>query len=220
MALLKELFSNNAVSLLAAPITSTDTSLQVLTGMGGLYPSPGPNEYFSITLEDQSATVREIIYVTGRSGDTLTFSLGDRGREGTTVQNWSASSGHDTLVDHRLTAGCIANKLSNDYANTSYPALHDYKTALDHLLSASPSVPSGSVLYNQEFTLTPGISNTIVQLNNAFRPNGTAVFVGGLRQKLGVDYAETGISEITLNFVLTQTMIDEGQSVTVDIVTP
>jgi hypothetical protein len=101
---LKQLFTNNAVSLLTAPITATSTSLTVMTGYGALYPNPGPNEYFLVTLENQTASVREIIKVTGRVGDTFTFTLADRGQEGTTALPWAASSGNDTLVDHRVTA--------------------------------------------------------------------------------------------------------------------
>lgn len=60
---LTQLFSNNAVSLLAAPISATATSLTVMAGYGSLYPQPTGNgsDYFLITLEDQHASVREII---------------------------------------------------------------------------------------------------------------------------------------------------------------
>lgn len=104
MAYDTQLFTNNAVSLLAAPISASSTSLQVMAGYGQLFPNPGPGEYFLITLEDQSATVREIIKVTSRTGDTLHFTLADRGQEGTTLHSWSATLGNDTLVDHRITA--------------------------------------------------------------------------------------------------------------------
>jgi hypothetical protein len=101
-----QLFANNAISLLAAPITVISTSLTVITGHGALYPQPtgDGSDFFLITLEDQSATTREIIKVTGRVGDTLLFNLADRGQEGTTVQAWSSNPGHETLVDHRVTA--------------------------------------------------------------------------------------------------------------------
>lgn len=101
---LQQLFTNNAVSLLAAPITATSTSLTVMAGYGALYPNPGPNQYFLVTLENQTATVREIIKVNSRVGDVLSFTLADRGLEGTTAQAWGASIGNDTLVDHRVTA--------------------------------------------------------------------------------------------------------------------
>lgn len=104
MAYDTQLFTNNAVSLLSAPITASATSLTVMAGYGNLYPSPGPGEFFLVTLENQTGTAREIIRVTGRVGDTFTFPLGNRGQEGTPALAWSASSGNDTLVDHRVTA--------------------------------------------------------------------------------------------------------------------
>lgn len=100
---LLQLFSNNAVSLLNAPISASSTSLQVQPGLGALFPQPSqPGEFFLVTLETIAAPFnREIIKVTGRSGDTLTFSLADRAQEGTVAQAWAAN---DTLVDHRATA--------------------------------------------------------------------------------------------------------------------
>lgn len=99
----KQLFANNAVSLLASPITAASTSLTVMSGYGVLFPQPtSAGEYFLITLEDQSALHREIIKVTGRIGDTFTGLT--RGLEGTAPRAWGASSGDDTLVDHRVTA--------------------------------------------------------------------------------------------------------------------
>lgn len=100
-------FSNNAISLLASPLSAHGTSLTVLPGTGALYPALANDgsDYFLITLENQEATTREIIRVTGRTGDTL-FGI-TRGLEGTTPRSWSASSGADTLVDHRITAGTM-----------------------------------------------------------------------------------------------------------------
>jgi hypothetical protein len=102
MAYDTQLFTNNAVSLLATPINPGDTTLQVMPGYGQLYPAPSAGQFFLVTLEDQSGTVREIIRVTGRSGDLLTGLV--RGQEGTVPRAWSASLGNDTLVDHRVTA--------------------------------------------------------------------------------------------------------------------
>lgn len=103
---LTQLFSNNAVSLLTAPISATDTSLTVMTGHGDLFPQPtgDGSDFFFITLEDQGANFREIIKVTGRVGDTLTFDLSDRGQDGSVARAWTSAAGADTLVDHRVTA--------------------------------------------------------------------------------------------------------------------
>lgn len=101
----RQLFTNNAISLLAAPLGPADTTLTVMSGDGALFPQPAPDgsEYFNITLEDQGATRREIIKVYGRTGDTFTNIV--RAQEGTTAQSWPAGGpGSDTLVDHRVTA--------------------------------------------------------------------------------------------------------------------
>lgn len=98
-----QLFTNNAISLLAAPISASATSLTVMAGFGVLYPQPtgDGSDFFLITLEDQAASVREIVSVTARAGDTFTIV---RAQEGTIARAWSATLGNDTLVDHRVTA--------------------------------------------------------------------------------------------------------------------
>jgi hypothetical protein len=104
MAYPTQLFTNNAISLLAAPIGSGDVTLRVMSGMGALFPQPtgDGSDYFLVTLEDQGATVREIIRVVGRSGDVFTEII--RAQEGTAARAWNAVAGDDTIVDHRITA--------------------------------------------------------------------------------------------------------------------
>lgn len=182
-----QLFSNNAVSLLAAPLSATATSLQVMAGHGARYPAPTGGDFFLVTLEDEAATTREIIRVTGRSGDVLTFSLADRGQEGTTARAWPAGGGADTLVDHRVTA-----------------------ETLRRLQTAA----SGS-LYDQPWALGGGPTPT-VSLPSPFAPGSVRLFVGGLRQKLGADFTETGPAEVTLTFPLTLAEVAQGQAIVVD----
>ena len=313
----RQLFTNNAVSLLAVGINSTQTTLTVLPGHGALYPSPGANQFFAVTLENQAATVREIVHVTARSGDTLTIV---RGQEGTTALSWSATANNDTLVDHRVTADTLY-RLANSYVNPDFTALTDYKEALDYLLSLDPSSPpdltainaaittiqgnittlQGNVLWlnnaltaletrvtevendiepvldsiqtlttlyasigpeleqlqqqlllnnnytNSAFpaitTLSEGLDYllqgnpvagqqeidppvtttlsggiTIVQLPSTYVPGTTAVYVGGLRQKRGVDFVEAGPTVLHLQYPLTDAQIVEGQNVVVDYV--
>lgn len=98
-----QLFSNNAVSLLASPLSIGATSLTVMSGHGAMFPQPSaPGEFFLVTLEDQNSTIREIIRVTARAGDTFSGIL--RAQEGTIPRAWGATIGNDTLVDHRITA--------------------------------------------------------------------------------------------------------------------
>lgn len=73
-------FANNATSQLAAAIDDTDTSLDVLTGEGALFPSLSGSDTFRCTLV--SATDIEIVSVTARATDTFTVV---RGQEGTTA---------------------------------------------------------------------------------------------------------------------------------------
>lgn len=99
----RQLFTNNAAALLASPISDSSTALSVMAGYGSLFPQPiEAGDYFLVTLENETATAREIVRVTGRTGDTFTGLV--RGQEGTTPQAWSATAGSDTLVDHRVTA--------------------------------------------------------------------------------------------------------------------
>ncbi len=94
------IFTNRASSALAGSISNVASSLAVSGGTGTLFPNPGANQFFSITLISASnPNLLEIVYCTARSGDTLSGLL--RGREGTTALGWSA--GDD--VKHLVTAG-------------------------------------------------------------------------------------------------------------------
>lgn len=108
-----ELFTNNAISLLIAPISASDTELTVMTGYGSLFPNPAVGEFFLITLENQAGTLREIIRVTSRIGDRLLFPIENRGQEGTVALSWPSASGNDTIVDHRITAGSMNRTSKN-----------------------------------------------------------------------------------------------------------
>lgn len=107
-----QLFSNNAVSILASPLSTTQFSFSVIAGHGELYPSPSqPGEYFLITLETVDAPLhREIVKVVARTGDTLIIASDGRGHEGTTVRNWLPD---ETLVDHRITADTLKRAFLN-----------------------------------------------------------------------------------------------------------
>lgn len=91
-------FANNAASTLASPITNVDTSLSVATGNGSLFPSLGSGDFFYCTLEN--GATREIVKVTGRTGDVFTIV---RAQEGTTALNWSSGA----TVSHRITAASL-----------------------------------------------------------------------------------------------------------------
>lgn len=200
MAFAVQLFSNNAVTLLAAPISATDTSLTVMSGYGAMFPQPigdGSN-FFLITLEDQSASHREIIRVIGRTGDVFHFSLANRGQEGTVARAWDASLGSDTLVDHRITAETLRLAM--------------------RLPEPGAVIAPGQELVDDTFTFVTGAANTVLTTTQAYAPNSTKIHCAGLRLKRGVDFVESGPSEITLLFVMTQANMDDGSNVVVDYV--
>lgn len=95
------LVANNAVSALAFGISPTATTCALQAGTGALFPNPAPGQYFAITLASAASGgfLREIVYVTARSGDTITTML--RGQEGTTQQGFLAGD----FAWNRFTAG-------------------------------------------------------------------------------------------------------------------
>lgn len=96
------LFANNATTTLASSLSPSDTLVQVATGTGAEFPSPGPGEQFSLTLQDAATgLIEEITYVTAVSGDDLTVI---RGQEGTTALSWGVGD----LASNYWTAGQAA----------------------------------------------------------------------------------------------------------------
>ena len=206
---MRQLFTNNAVSLLGASISASDMTLTVTAGFGTLYPNPGPNEFFLVTLENRAATIREIIKVSQRIGDT--FVIAQRGCEGTGAKAWNVHA-NPTLVDHRATAQTLAD-LANDYENAAFPALQTFPEALDYLLSlATGAIPR---TYNASFVLSYESGQTVITLESNLVIGSSAVFVGGMRQKMGVDYIEQAPNIIRLLYDISTT-IDDGTNVVVD----
>jgi hypothetical protein len=88
------LYTNRAVSTLAAGITNSATSMAVASGQGVLFPVISIADHFYVTLDDNAGNV-EIVKVTARSTDTFTIV---RGQDGTTAQAFSAGA----IVELRL----------------------------------------------------------------------------------------------------------------------
>jgi hypothetical protein len=83
-----QLFSNNALTTLAASITATATSVSMTSGGGSLFPAiTGSNWFIATLVRAASSTTFEVVKVTGRSGDNFTIA---RGQEGTTAITFSA----------------------------------------------------------------------------------------------------------------------------------
>jgi hypothetical protein len=212
-----QLFTNNAVSLLALPISQIALSFTVMEGHGAKFPLPtgDGSDWFLVTFESQDASQREIVKVIGRVGDVFTIDPAGRGLEGTIPQAWAASSGNDTLVDLRLTAETI-RRLSNSYAQASYPAVTNYAEALDQLFNLFSL--TGARLFDQPYTLTEAPGSTVITLNQPYVTGSLAIFIGGLRQKLNVDFTEATPDTFVLNFELTAGMVAEGQNLVIDFI--
>lgn len=117
-----QLFTNNAASTLASGITSGATSLTVQAGDGALFPNPSGSDFFLAYLENPSASKREIVKCTSRSGDVLTIV---RAQEGTTAQAFDSGD----KVELRLTKGTLElfPQASDDFIH-----IRDEKTSGTH----------------------------------------------------------------------------------------
>lgn len=103
-------FKNNASSLLASGILSTDTTLTVSAGQGALFSTISAGQKAAITIEDVSGDI-EVVYCTGRTGDVLTVV---RGQEGTTAIAFASGS----RVENRVTATTLATFLQKTGGDT------------------------------------------------------------------------------------------------------
>lgn len=91
-----ELFANNASALLAVSIDAVETSVQVSSGLGALFPNPGATEFFRVAVEDTDGNI-EYMRCTGRATDLLTVI---RGEESSTAIAFTAG---DARVELRVT---------------------------------------------------------------------------------------------------------------------
>ena len=89
-------FKNNATTALSGNITNSATSIGVTDG--SVFPSLNSGESFFVTFDD--GTNKEIVKVTGRSGNTLTVV---RAQDGTSARAFSQND----AVDLRLTAAVL-----------------------------------------------------------------------------------------------------------------
>ncbi|MDP9112274.1 MAG: phage tail protein [Acidobacteriota bacterium] len=103
-------FSNNASSLLASGIVPSDTIVTVQAGQGSLFPAISSGQIAAITLQDVSGDI-EVVYCTGRTGDSLTVA---RAQEGTTALAFPSGS----RVEQRVTSSTMASFLQKTGGDT------------------------------------------------------------------------------------------------------
>lgn len=127
------LYANNAKTTLAAPVTSTQTTIAVAPGTGVLFPSPTAGQAFKVTLVSaSSSSVYEICLCTARTGDTLTVI---RGQEGTSGQPFVLND----IVGNFDTKGTMDNLIQTDQLQSQY---YQYGVATGTANALATSIPS------------------------------------------------------------------------------
>jgi hypothetical protein len=119
-----ELTSNNAKTTVEASLPASgsgSTTLTVVSGTGALFPQPGTTNFpvgattfFRLSLTDAATqTKREIVYVTARSGDSMTIL---RGQDGTSAQAWAVGD----IAGLFVVSGTQANVMQMEQAQAGY----------------------------------------------------------------------------------------------------
>lgn len=142
----KPLYTNNAFTTLASGISPTDTTIQVASNTGSLFPSPTGSDYFYMTLISVSTGAMEIVKVTERVADVMTVV---RGQEGTTAQ-WFSIGDNSQL---RITAAGMNLAVSGGGGGGG-TAQQAYQIAT-----------AGQTAFTVPFTFTGGGANLYVFVN-------------------------------------------------------
>lgn len=173
------LFANNASSTLAGAISPTALTANLAAGTGVLFPNPSANQYYVDTFVDAATgLLNEIVWVTGRSTDTITIV---RAQEGTTALNWLAGD----IVANFWTAGQAATMLQQgqyQQQSANYAVDAGSANAISVTLSPAPSALSALVgaPVRVKIANTTTISNPTLTVNGLgpltiVNPNGSAI---------------------------------------------
>jgi len=173
----KRLFTNNATTTLASGITNVATTIFLNTGDGALFPSPGTNEFFLVTMVDSSGNI-EIAKCTSRATDTLTVVRAQEGTAGI------AFAGGDVL-ELRNTKGTMEN-FSQLNAPQEYENAHNFNaTTLTDAATISWDLDE-----NQVAEVTLGANRTLGAPTN-MKDGGTYI--------LRIKQDATGTRTLTFN---------------------
>lgn len=179
----KQLFGNNASSLLAASISDSDLTIQVANGFGELFPNPGADEYFLVTLENDNGDI-EIVKVTSRTADLLIVPPGGRGQEGTSAQSWTNGQ---TRVELRLTRGTMETFIQRGGDAMEGDLNMDGNNLIDaKLTGASTQILAGEIVDVPLRGATGDSSNEIRVPTDGSRATagGSAILVEGDTQRV------------------------------------
>lgn len=182
-------FGNNVVSSLAADITASQTTIQVMPGTGAMFAgllnydyandSNPLKVYAKITLTDAKETVLEVCHLTAVNNDMLTVV---RGQEGTAAKGWSLNdvianfatrgSENQFVQIEQLQSGHYTSAVAGGTANgltLSLPATYFLNGSMDWALKTP-------------ILIYPNLSNTgasTLQLTMGGRVLGTYPLVKG-----------------------------------------
>jgi len=143
-------FTNNASTTLASSIGPTDTTIDLATGSGALFPSLAGTEYFYATLLNANQEI-EIVKVTDRTGDQVTVV---RAEDGTSAYSHAAGS----RFELRIVAGFLENVPQFDGVYSD-PAWIDTLSAqkivdefdfVDYVLDADPAIVVGRTSWSED----------------------------------------------------------------------
>jgi hypothetical protein len=216
------LYSNNAQTTLAGPISSTTTTIVLQSGAGALFPNPGNNQYFTITMIPQATGIPgEIMWCTARSTDTLTVI---RAQEGTTGTAYLAGD----AVWNQNTAGTMAGQMQMPVyagnpngnfaggvgtAEVPPSAIWDNTTNAIWICTTASSNPSNAIWTKANY---PYGSNPVGVISGGYltatsttvltfaQSNGTQVPISGTFQTIpggGVTISNSGLAASTLYYV-------------------
>lgn len=208
------LFANNATCRLAEDLTAGETSVQVETGKGVLFPDPALGEIFVLTLEDLISGVREIMYCSARVGDIFTV---ERGKEGTTAVEWINSA--NVILQNRITAGTLEH-LQEAVDGATAPIVIQLACS-DLTTELIAGTNKAYVRAPRAFTLTSVRASLLVASSSG--PVRVDVSVNGasiLYPPITIDQGEkTSLSATTPPLIEDGTIADDDE-ITIDIVTP
>lgn len=183
------LFTNNAQTTLAGSISNVAVTANLAPGSGALFPNPSAGQAFPLTFTDAATgLLNEIVYVTARSGDTITMV---RAQEGTSALAWSAGDNAALLV----TAGAlqsftqpsapIQGQCRLSVTSTTVLTLSPYQGNQVSVNGAILTVPSGGITASNS-----GLSNSTlyyVYVSNPASPTLTVSATGHVTASNGVE---------------------------------
>ncbi len=130
---------------------------------------------------------------------------------------WQRLASHASVcIPSGETLPALANIGDVFYRTSGVTGLYVYTGLSWTAVVGTGSGSTVTTVYDAPFTPTVVGGTTVLQLDDSYAASTSCVWVGGLRQKRGVDYAETSSTELTLNFAVTSDDVAAGMNVVVD----